>query len=201
MKVRAFNIRFEISYTLICIFAICIILNQFKNFLFCILAVIIHESGHIALMCFFNSKPQKIKIKPFEIIISDDKRHLRTTKENFFIIFFGPFANFICVILFYLLYLLCNTYFLNFALINLFVGVFNSLPVISLDGGQLLYIFLCRYISGNMAHKIVNIISFIFIFPLSALGFILLFNSAYNFSLLAVSLYLMLSLVLKKDSF
>ncbi|HBM98583.1 MAG TPA: peptidase M50, partial [Ruminococcus sp.] len=38
-------------------------------------------------------------------------------------------------------------------------------------------------------------------FPIAVLGFILLFQTKYNFSLLAVCFYLIMSLVMKRDNF
>ncbi|MCH5298083.1 MAG: site-2 protease family protein [Ruminococcus sp.] len=86
-------------------------------------------------------------------------------------------------------------------MVNLFLGIFNMLPVLSLDGGQILHLLLSRKIEDIKAQKAVNILTFIFIFPLAVLGFILLFKTKYNFSLLAVCLYLILSLIFKRDNF
>lgn len=201
MKLRMFSTEVTVSYTILCFFAISIILGEFSGFICCILAIIIHEAGHILFMCLFGYTPDKIKISLFEISISDKSRHKRTFLQNFLIIFFGPVANFICFILFYLLYLFSNTIFLPFAIANLSVGLFNFLPVLSLDGGQLLYSLLCRRISDKSAERVVDIVTFIFIFPLSALGFLLLFNSKYNFSLLLVCIYLVFSLVCKNNRY
>lgn len=167
----------------------------------CLFAVIVHEGGHLLAMAAFGSLPSKIKVSLFEIAITDNKRNSRRQKENLIIIFSGPFANFICFILFYLLYLVCNNCFAVLAFVNLWVGLFNMLPVLSLDGGQLLYLLLSKRLDNHTAQKAVNVVTFICIFPLAIFGFLLLFESKYNFSLLAVSVYLVLSLVLKKDTF
>ena len=121
--------------------------------------------------------------------------------KNIFIIFFGPFSNFICFILFYLLYLIGNDFFLYPAAANLSVGLFNILPVMSLDGGQLLYLILSRFFSDTVSQRTVNIITFIIIFPLAFFGFILLFNSKYNFSLLIVCIYLVFSLICRNNKY
>lgn len=173
----------------------------FKGFIICAVAVTLHEAGHIVPMCIFGYKPEKIKINTFEISIYDKKRMEKSFFQNIIIIISGPFANFICFILSYLLYLFCSKSFMPFALANISVCLFNVMPVMSLDGGQLLYLLLAKKLGDNYAEKIVNIITFIFIFPLAALGFLLLFNSKYNFSLLFVCLYLVLSLVLKNNRY
>lgn len=201
MKLKIHNTRLQISYTLICLCSICLITNTFKGFVICFISVLIHETGHLIPIAVFGKFPHTIKISLFEINISDDSRNQRTLIQNLVIIFFGPFANFICFLIFYLLYLFCNDIFLSFSMVNLFLGLFNMLPVLSLDGGQILYLLLSRKIEDSKAQKAVNILTFIFIFPLAVLGFMLLLQTKYNFSLLAVCIYLILSLILKRDNF
>lgn len=167
----------------------------------CCFGVIIHEFGHLILMLIFGSKPKKISISLFEIAISDESRQQRSDLQNFFIVFFGPFANFICFIIFFLLYLYIRIDLMNFAYVNLSLCLLNLLPVMSFDGGQMLYILLCRRFSGETAEKAVNIVTLIALFPLAVLGFIILFNSDYNFSLLFVCGYIILSLIFKNNRY
>ncbi len=201
MKFKILKTEITVSYLIICLASICIIAGIFDSFLYCLLAIIIHEAGHIILMCIFGYAPEKIRLSLFEISISDRKRQERKYIHNILIIFFGPFSNFICFILFYLLYLLCNDFFLYPAAANLSVGLFNLLPVLSLDGGQLLYLILSRFISDTVSQRIVNITTFIIIFPLAFFGFILLFNSKHNFSLLIVCIYLVFSLLCRNNKY
>ncbi|MEE1016890.1 MAG: site-2 protease family protein [Ruminococcus sp.] len=201
MKLRIAKIKIEISFTLICIAGICVILGITSGFVWCAAAVLIHELGHLLMMIKLGFLPEKIKISAFEIKIFDSKRQSRSEKQNFFIIFSGPAVNFICFIPFYLLYLLGNENFLPFALANLSVGLFNSLPVLSLDGGQIIFILLKRRLNPARAEKIVDIITLITIFPLAVLGFAVLFKSKYNFSLLFICAYLIISLVTRSDRY
>ncbi len=201
MKLKIAKINVEISFTLICVAGICVILGITGGFVWCAIAVLIHELGHLLMMIKLGFLPEKIKISAFEIKIFDSKRQSRSEKQNFFIIFSGPAVNFICFIPFYLLYLLGNEYFLPFALANLSVGLFNSLPVLSLDGGQIIFILLKRHMNPARAEKTVDIITLITIFPLAALGFMVLFKSKYNFSLLFICAYLIISLVTRSDRY
>ena len=201
MKLRIAKVKIEISFTLICIAGICVILGITSGFVWCAAAVLIHELGHLLMMIKLGFLPEKIKISAFEIKIFDSKRQSRSEKQNFFIIFSGPAVNFICFIPFYLLYLLGNENFLPFALANLSVGLFNSLPVLSLDGGQIIFILLKRRLNPARAEKIVDIITLITIFPLAVLGFAVLFKSKYNFSLLFICAYLIISLVTRSDRY
>lgn len=201
MRFKLFSIELYISYTLLCLAAVFIITDSFQSYLCCLCAVIIHETGHLVAMKYCACLPQKIKVSLFEVSIIGSNRQQKTLKENILIIFFGPFFNFICFILFYLLYLFCNPVFKSLAYSNLCIGLFNSLPVMSLDGGQLLYVLLSCRLSEKNAEKCVNIITFIILFPLAALGFLVLFNSEYNFSLLFVCVYIVISLVCRNNKY
>ena len=171
MKFRLLNIDFTVSYSLVCLGAICVILNIFLGFLCCVMAVIIHECGHLFAMLICKSPPDKIKISLFEIKITNSSRQLNTTRQNIFIIFFGPLVNFICFILFYLLYLCNSEFLLPITMANLCTG------------------------------RIINITAVIILFPLTVLGFMVLLNSKYNFSLLFVCAYLIASLLCKNNRY
>lgn len=201
MKLKILDIKVTVSYALLCICALCIISGNSKGFLYCTASVLIHEAGHLAVMFISGFRPESIKISLFEISINDFSREQRSRKQNLLIIIFGPLCNFNCFILFYLLYLICGLQLIELAYTNLFLCLFNLLPVMSLDGGQLLYLILSCRLSFEKSEKVVNILTFITIFPLAALGFLLLFNSYYNFSLLFVCVYLILSLTLKNNRY
>lgn len=201
MKFRLLNIDFTVSYSLVCLGAICIILNIFSGFICCVTAVILHESGHLIAMILCKSPPDKIKISLFEIKIINSSRQSNTTRQNIFIIFFGPLVNFVCFILFYLLYLCSGEFLLPIAMANLFTGLFNMLPVMSLDGGQLMYVILCKRFSEKSAERAVEVTALIILFPLTVLGFVVLLNSKYNLSLLFVCAYLIASLIFRNNRY
>lgn len=201
MRFKLGGVAVEISYLLLCLMALCIIMGIFQGFCYCAAAVVLHESGHLLTMRMLGYFPERIKISPFEIQISDPSRQERTARENLLIIFFGPIANFICVLPGFLLYLIGVKGILPFAAANLSVGLFNLLPVMSLDGGQLLYIFLCKKYTPEQAEKYLWRLTFVLIFPLAALGFVVLFHSHYNFSLLFVCVYLILSLLTRQEKY
>ena len=201
MRFRLCGIRVEISYLLLCFAAMSVILGIFQSFCCCVLAVIIHESGHLITMRALGYFPERIKILLFEISISDPSRQERSARENMLIIFFGPAANFICVLPLFLVYLCGTEKILPFAAANLSVGLFNLLPVMSLDGGQLLFILLCRSRTPEQAEKIVCRLTFISVFPIAALGFVILFHSHYNFSLLFVCVYLIFALFTRQEKY
>ncbi len=200
MRFRLASTEIELSYTLLCLAAVCVMLGLFSGFLWCAAAIIIHEGGHMIAMISCGYFPKRIKISLFEINISDGKRAERSVRQNLRIIFFGPFANFICFLPCFLLYLNGMNRIIPFAAANCSVGLFNMLPVMSLDGGQLAYLLLTRRLSARTAEKTVNALTFCFIFPCAAFGFWLLLRTG-NISLLFVSVYMVFSLLFKGNRY
>lgn len=71
------------------------------------------------------------------------------------------------------------------------------MPIYSLDGGQILLIFLKKKFNIYNSNMILFIISIIFIIPITTLGFFIAIKSNFNFSLLILIFYL-ISLFLNK---
>ena len=142
MKLRLGRTELELSYTLLCAVALSVLLGVFQNFVWCAAAIALHEGGHLLAMARYGCLPERVKIALFAIDMVDGQRRQRSGRQNACIIFFGPFANFVCFSVSFLLYLKGIHALLPFAAANLSVGGFNSLPVPSLDGGQLLYLLL-----------------------------------------------------------
>lgn len=82
---------------------------------------------------------------------------------------------------------------------NLALGILHLLPIEPLDGGLAVHAFLRGKIAAGKADKICLVLSITLLLPLSILGFLILLQTRYNFSLLALSIYLMLYLVLGRN--
>jgi stage IV sporulation protein FB len=84
--------------------------------------------------------------------------------------------------------------------LSLALGFFHLLPIVSMDGGNALFSLLCIFFKRDTAFNVVYIISFIILLPLTILGFMFLLDTR-NFSLLFLCVYLMLTLVFKKENY
>lgn len=162
------------------------------------LAAIVHESGHLIVLCLFGTGISQVRFTPFGIDMVKEGNTSRSYSKDAAISFAGPVANLIAA-------LICTLFHsdsLNrFILANwIFMG-FNLLPIEPLDGGQALYSLLCRKTAENHAAKVVSVVSFAVLTPLAVLGFLAVLQSAWNYSLLLVCGYLMLLLILKKGRY
>ena len=83
------------------------------------------------------------------------------------------------------------------ALPHLALGVFNLLPIMSLDGGHLLEIMMDKRFSPRTIAVTLRVTTLVFLLPLMTAGLYVLLNSGYNYSLLIISIYLIVLLFLK----
>lgn len=158
----------------------------------CVLAAICHELAHIAAMALQHTEVKRIKVSLFEIDIKDVNKGKRSFIGELIVILSGPIVNIILFVIFSLLFNICNIdLFLKFARANLVLGIFNILPVVSLDGGNALTLCLQRNLQLERTDNIMKIISLFIVVPMGIIGFLILFASPYNFTLLFTSFYLM----------
>ena len=130
---------------------ICIITGYFKNFLVVTLIIIIHETGHIIASLLFNWKIDKVILFPFGGITIFNEYVNRPIKEEFFIAILGPLFQSI-------LFIIDNNL---IRMYNLYLLLFNLLPIIPLDGSKILNLLLNKIFSFKLSHKLSIIVSFI----------------------------------------
>lgn len=188
MKLRIADLEIFIGYEAAAAMTAVLLLDRENRVVCCILAALLHELGHILMMGLCHVRVRSLKIRLFDILIeADDARCLC---DDVLITSGGVMMNFFCAALF------CP-FSSNLSLPHLALGVFNLLPVMSLDGGRLFCLFLSRRCSQRAVNNMLRITTFVFILPLMTAGLYTLFNSGYNYSLLIVSLYLTAVLFLK----
>lgn len=194
MQLRINNFYIYISFPAVAFVAAIVISNFYTNYLLCLGAVIIHESGHLIFMYLLGIIPSGIEIRPFNITIIEKQRYKSPLYIDIIITSAGPLFNF-------LLYICCFNNFLSFAYVNLLLGLFNLLPAAALDGGQILYLLLTKIFSREKSAKIIDITTILVSLPIFFIGLFVLLNSKYNFSLLFIGLYLILTLFIRDKKY
>ena len=140
-------IRFKIKQTSILIhpfFLLPVILSLlFKSDTYTfvsLLALLLHETGHLFCASAFHLKVSEIEIGPFGGIISVDSTRITKAKQ-IILSLSGPLFSLLGYIFSYFMILNASPFtylYLDFLRINLLLFLFNLLPVLPLDGGQLL---------------------------------------------------------------
>lgn len=167
-----------------------------------ILAAAFHECGHLAALRVQGTVPRRISLMPFGADLVDQDRGRRSYLRDAAVSAAGPAVNLAaCALLFPLSRFGGQTFLFRLAAANLALACFNLLPAEALDGGQALYSLLCRRFQEKTAADAVRILSFFVLLPLAALGFLTVFRSPYQYSLLLAVGYLIFLLVLKKGRY
>lgn len=188
MKLRIADISIYIGYEAVAAMTAVLLLDTENRVICCFIAAIIHELGHLLMMKLTGVRITGLRLRLFDVMIEADEPPSFTA--DILATSGGVMAN----LLFFVLLLPFGT---KLSLPHLVLGLFNLLPVMSLDGGRLLYLCMSRRFSARVCDRTIRILSFLFILPLMTAGIYLLLASSYNYTLLAVSLYLLALLFLK----
>lgn len=191
MSIKIHGCNIYISYPLVVFLTLSIFFDNSKVILFSLICAILHESGHLFCMGLYGYSPHCINIGLFDVAIKDDEFEIRYSGNHLVILFAGSAANFIAATFFAIIYacsqnadakLLCFT--------NIYLGVFNLLPVYGLDGGNILFEMISKWLTYDKTVTIVKCISFVILMALFTNGILILIDNKYNFTYLITSCYL-----------
>ena len=189
MSFHLADIRIFLGYEVVAAMTAVLLLDRENRIICCFLAALLHELGHLLMMKLCGVRIRGLKLRLFDVLIEADEPDI--FRSDVLITLGGVLSNF----LFALIFAPIDT---RLCLPNLALGVFNLLPVMSLDGGHLLQIILARRFSPRVCETTVRVCTFIVFVPLFTAGVYLLFHSGYNYSLLVIALYVLVLLLLKK---
>lgn len=191
MRFRIGRTEFALSYPLVCIMSAIMIYDRTMTVPVCFLCALMHEAGHLIAMRAFGAVPERISLSLFDIAITDRKKAMRKRSHDLIITLAGVSVNFVFAAAGYVLYSkTALPFWETFTAAHLTLGVFNSMPVDSLDGGQALYLILSSRLSPAACEMAVTVISLIVLVPLACLGFLVVLRTRYNYTLLLAALYL-----------
>lgn len=199
VRFRAFEINFAISYAAVSLFTLSVVLSEKGNEIFiCLICSLLHEIGHLCAIFYFCGKPRQISINLGEFRIDADILKASYIGEAV-IMMSGVFVNFsLCSLSIPLCLFTGFEKIKSFFACNLLLGIFNLLPIRTLDGGELLVLLLSSKISQRKIDLIMTCLTVILLIPLSTLGFYVLLLSGYNYSLLCVAVYLIIIIITKE---
>lgn len=136
MTLRLFGCRITVSPLFMGMVTVTLLIDTTGMMGLLLGAMLLHEAGHLVWMALFRCLPKEICFLPFEINMIADEVALSRRQQGL-IAAGGIFMN-------GLFFLVCPG---PFGRINLFLAVFNGLPVYSMDGWQLLCLLI-----GGFAH-------------------------------------------------
>ena len=193
LKFRICGINFGVSILFPAALIVMFTLDPGSLTVWCTAASLMHEAGHFLAIYAFGHKPSAIRAGIFGVCVVQNPHIPASSVESMIISLSGPAVNAASFAIIYFTVGMTSA-----AIVHLTLAVFNLLPVESLDGGQALFHLLTIFTKEKTASRTVTVVSVIVLLPLAAAGFYILIKSGYNFTLLAVSIYLCLLLILRQ---
>jgi stage IV sporulation protein FB len=162
-------------------------------YLLTLLFIFVHEAGHIAAAIIFKASVNNIRLLPVGLNagINDG---LCSKGQRIFIFSAGPFISFLLAILFALLkhFGIKNSFIPMGLLSNLYLGIFNLLPVLPLDGGKITMELLSAKFGILRTGRAMQVISYLLAITIVLTGFLCLINNRSNVSLIIVGIYILM---------
>ncbi len=164
-----------------------------------IVSVFLHECGHIFVYSCAHVVIDEIHLQPFGVRITVRNEALIRPCTQLICALAGPFVNFVCVLIIWSISK--NTHLPDWALVfclsNLFLGVFNLLPIMPLDGSRILSVIISAVFPEYISQIICACVSIIVGICVFIFGIYVLFDSGVNLSLCVLAGYILICLAVK----
>ena len=195
--------RIQIDLLILPVFLTAIIGNLIQEYSITLGFIIIHELGHIAVGTMCGAKLSSFRLLPVGVNAAiEDLQCSKTQKILIYIA--GPLVNIVIAICLYWVHVwdvpvLGGSTFkiMPAVIINLWLAIFNLIPVPPLDGGRIAMELLSGRLGLFRANKLVNLISLFFSLVIISIGTVVLIRSRYNGSFILIGVYILF--LLKKN--
>ncbi len=192
MTLKLGGTRLSFSYLLVAVMTVIILADRTGAVISCFAAALMHEAGHLYMLHRYGSPPENIRLSLFDIVITDRNKLLRPMRRELPVVLAGVTVNFVCALFcMILLRFFYHPLLYSFMTAHLTLGIFNSLPSASLDGGQALMLILSRRLSPAVSGRVLRVISFLLVIPGAVLGFFLILRTGSGYTMVFASLYLL----------
>ncbi len=193
MEFKLKDINIKISFTFLSIFLIFIVTDKVKIYLITLSSAMLHELVHIVFIYLYGMKLESVCVSLFGGNIKRKSGQCSDYKKEAIINLSAPITNIVVGAILSIFYGINN----SFALVNLTLGIFNIIPFHTFDGGAGLKCFLSYYFSEKTTENILTTVSVIITLFFTYISITAIIISK-NFTLFALSIYMILSLIFKK---
>lgn len=196
MRFKLFGTEIYISFLFTAVITLMLATDRTGFILPTLFASMAHEAGHLFAMWIKDCNPKKIKLIPASVQITRPVgSHYKT---DIVVALCGPLVNFVLFATLFFNYLAFkNQTTLYFAMLNLIIGAFNSLPVSGLDGGTVLFSLIAQKKGINRAAAVVRAVTLISALSVLAAAILLTVKGNINISLYIIAIYLAVMSIIK----
>lgn len=173
----------------------------FDEYLVMFLALFLHEAGHLFAVKKSYIEISYIKIEPFGIRIALKDEIIKNPADEIKIAAAGPAVSIILAAVFLVLCVYFkDIYYLDyFAYGNLYLGIFNLLPVFPADGGRILRAYLSTKTGYIKSYNAVRKTTLVLSAALVSAGIYILWITGFNFSVCLTGAFLYYGMLTEKN--
>ncbi|EOC99818.1 M50 family metallopeptidase [Caldisalinibacter kiritimatiensis] len=155
------NVKFKINVFLLVILGIYIYFGYLTEITVIILTVTMHEISHVLAANKLDVKVKEFEIFPFGGVAKLDSIIGPDPNIEIKVALVGPMVNFLLALIFMLINHFLSIEFIELLLkCNFYMGVFNLLPILPLDGGRILRGVLSYVLGFRKATRILTYIAY-----------------------------------------
>lgn len=161
-----------------------------REYLQALFFISVHEAGHISVGALLRAQVCNIRLLPVglnaEINMADCNGRQRIA-----IFIAGPCTSFILALSFLFLYKTCypQEFFLRGIYTNFYLGVFNLIPILPMDGGRIVQELLAARLGTIRTGKLMKLVAAVLSAVIILAGAAGLFYSSWGVSLMVIGVY------------
>ncbi len=183
-SVKGVKVRF--TFWFFAVITVMLLIDRTGLSLMGLVACMLHELGHLLMFFLVGHTPREISFEASGIRLCKTSPLICYPKE-LLVLLSGSAVNLLLCLVFYLF--LPTPGGLLFAAVHLVLGLFNLLPVGTLDGGRIVRLLLLLKLTPDRADRICVILSCLILFPMALIS-LWLFLSSRNITLMITCAYL-----------
>lgn len=166
-----------------------------------LLSIFLHEVSHLFMMWLFHVRVEEITFCPFGINIRREPAETLSYWKECWIYMAGPLCNLLLAVGGWIFSKRIDNIWLSIILcINLVIGIFQLIPIVPLDGGQIFRCLTYRFLPLRTAQKWSDWLGFFILTPIAIYAILLFFRTG-NFTLLLLCLSLLLQGTLQEKDY
>lgn len=151
-----------------------------------LLLSVFHELGHVIALLSCGGEIKLLKFSSFGMAMVPYDDNLSLTQEIAFVLA-GPAVNLVITLATFPSH---NQSIAQISALSLLLGLFNLIPVSSLDGGKALSNFLLLYFNEETVVKTMRVVTVVMLTVLAIVGLVMLKINHHNYSVLLIVVYL-----------
>ncbi|OPX42710.1 stage IV sporulation protein FB [Ruminiclostridium hungatei] len=164
--------------------------GYFREYIQTLFFIFVHEAGHLTVGSLLGAQVCNIRLLPVGLNAGINMADC-TGRQRIAVYTAGPCTSFLLALIFFLLYNICDPrgFFLAGLYTNLYLGGFNLIPILPLDGGKIIQELLAARLGILRTGKVLKHVSVLLSAAIIAAGLAGLFYSRSGVNLMVIGVY------------